>query len=524
MDDDGPVSKLKVAELKSLASKIGLSLTGKEKKIEVIGLIEVAVGDKLKLLQLEELRAIAADFNIKTQDSYQIPDYINAIMSNLSANSVKRIFSKGGTNHGLDELENIGEELVQVEQDIENIVQSLEHVPPPDMADIYLIDQKLADVVKMNIDYSKVASMLDVGRIKFLDRKYIESMTMLTEAVKASEEMVSQYRDITQAFIILSVEKILEECRESKSNDEAAADALITAKRNFFTHGENRAESIRALTEIAQKVYKEELMFLEERLAFVEPMISALKVQGVDVFNAERYLHRAREAFLASELVSVNSYVEKSINTAEESKYQWIQDIRNDIPRVESILKQASELGADISSAEKHLSQAKIAFDNQDYSLCSELKKIAERKAMESQHLQIQKAAKLEREKLGDAEQILATITPLAREAEAYGMNTVEIMGVMQAARNALINNDYVNALTYARDAESRSRPLWTQVKAHRESILASGEPLQQCQTCNSMGLKVFPYGKAVCVNCGMVYDIQVRGPPEQKKGWFKKK
>jgi transcription initiation factor TFIIIB Brf1 subunit/transcription initiation factor TFIIB len=38
------------------------------------------------------------------------------------------------------------------------------------------------------------------------------------------------------------------------------------------------------------------------------------------------------------------------------------------------------------------------------------------------------------------------------------------------------------------------------------------------------MGLKVFPHGKAVCVSCGMVYDIQVRAPEAQKSGWFKKK
>ena len=525
MGDDIPITKLKSAELKVLANDIGLSLTGKEKKNEILESVLSAVEAKLRSLSLEELKVIAPSHAQSVLENSPPEDYVRPVMENLSVSAVKMLFHPDAGSKSISEgLDDIGSELVDVEHDIESVVDGLEHSPAPDMADIYLIDQKLADVVKMNIDYGNMAKMLDVGRIKFLDRKYIESMTMLKEAIKASEDIRTQYRDITQAFIILSAEKILEECRESKSNDEKAADALIVAKRHFFSGTEKRTKSIEALSDVSYKVYKEEVVFLEQRLAQVEPMISALKVQGVDVFNAERYLHRAREAFLAGELVSVNSHLNKSVNTAEESKHQWIQEISNDIPRVESILKQASDLGADIAVSEKHLSQAKIALENQDYSLCSELKKIAERKAIESQHLQIQKAAKLEREKLGDAEKILAAITPLVREAEAYGINSMEISGAINAARNALGNNDYVNALTYARDAESRSKPLWTQVKSFREGILASGEHLQHCQTCNSMSLKVFPNNRAVCASCGMVYDIQVRAPEPKKAGWFKKK
>jgi len=517
MGDEEPVNKLKVAELKALAKDMGLQLTGKEKKNDVLSLIESALDSKLTSMTVDELKNFAASFLITIPD--QASEIISASKPVISETQVRKLF-------GISQevmLASIGDELVEVEKDLERVIQNIEGMPAPDMADIYHIDQKLADVVKMNIDYSNVANMLDVGRIKFLDRKYVESMAMLTEAVKSSEDMINLYNDITLAFIILSAEKILEECRDSKSNDEKAADALIHAKRAFSVRGPNRLDSIRNLSEIARNVHREELVHLEERMAHIDPLINAMRIQGVDIFNAERYLHRAREAFLVGELASVTSYLDKSLNMANESKDIWIQEIKNDIPRVESILKQASELGADISMAEKHLTQAKIAFDNQDYSLCSELKKQAERKAMESQHSQIQKAAKLEREKLGDAEKILGAIVPMIREADAYGINIAEISGSMQAARNALMNNDYVNALTYARDAESRSKSIWSQVKSHRESILSGREPLQQCQTCNAMAIKFFPPAKAVCANCGMVYDIQIREQTEQKKGWFKK-
>lgn len=521
METGKPLSKMKLVELKEQAASLGIAYTGKKKKSELIALIEVEASTKLKLLKTNELKGFANDFDIELGPAKKKGELVEIILHELSSESLLVLFDIRPPETGLEE---IGDELVETEKELENEVQKLEMEPAPDMADIYDIDQKLTDVVKQDIDMTNVSSMLDMGRIKFLDRKYVESMTMLMEAGKACQIFYENYNDVTHAFVILSAEKILEECRQAGSNDEKAADALIHAKRTFSEGGKKRADAIRELVELADTVHREEIIYLESRMAYVEPLINAMRVQGVDVFNAERYLHRAREVFLIGELSNVNEYLDKAQNTAEESKDIWIKEIYNDIPRVKSIINQASDLGADITDAEKHLDQAKVAFENEDYSLCAELKKLAERKAMESQHAQIQKAAQLEREKLGDADKILATVYPLVREAEAYGLNTQQINISLSDAKNALINNDYVNALTFAREAKSQSMSIWTQVKAQRESILSRGQPLKPCQTCNSLGIAILPNGKAVCVNCGMVYDIQVRGAHQRNSGKKKKK
>ncbi len=521
MGTGSPLSKLKVVDLKELATNLNLSLTGKEKKPELITLIEEAAGSKLKSLKVGELKAFARDFEIQLGEAKKKNELVDIIQHDLTNESVTVLFDAPQPEINLEE---IGEELVEVEKDLEEVVHKLEVSSTPDMADIYDIDQKLTDVVKQDMDFTNVASMLDVGRIKFLDRKYVESMTMLMEATKTCQIFYENYKDVTHAFAILSAEKILEECRQAELNDENAADSLIHAKRTFPEGGKKRDEAIQALVELANAVHRDEIIYLENRLAQVEPLINAMRVQGVDVFNAERYLHRAREAFLIGELSNVNDHLEKAQYTAEESKDVWINEIYNDIPKVESIIKQASDLGADTTGAEKHLEQSKVAFENEDYSLCAELKKLAERKAMESQHSQIQKAAQLEREKFGDAEKILATLSSLIREAEVYGINTKEINISMTNARNALINNDYVNALTYAREAESQSKTIWTQIRAQREAIQSSGRILKPCQTCNSPGITVLQNGKAVCVNCGMVYDVQVKNAQSVKKKKKKKK
>jgi hypothetical protein len=510
MGTDIAVCRMKVADLKALAEDMGIALTGKEKKVDILASMEAAARERLLSIPADEALAFARRFDIAAAAQAELPALMPKIMASVTESAVRSLF---GARCEAD-LESIGEELVSVESDLESVIKHVEATHSPDMADIYAIDQRLADVVKMNIDYTAMASMLDVGRIKFLDRKYVESMGMLGEAMRSSEDIFQLYGDITAAFIVLSAEKILEECRDSKSNDESAADRLIHAKRAFASRGPGRADAISRLTEVATRVHREEVAFLESRIAAAEQSLNSKKIQGVDIFNAERYLHRAREAYLLGDLGSVSAYLDKSMLIAEESERSWVQDIQNDLPRVESIIKQASDLGADVSGAEKHLSQAKASFDEGNYSLCAELKKIAERKAIETQHEQIQKAAKMEREKLAEAEKILASIIPLVREAEVYGINLSDMSGAMRSARDALMVNDYVNALTFARDAESRSRAVWSQVKANREAIMASGEQLQPCQQCRSNGVKVFAgIFKAVCANCGWVYDLQ---PPQQ--------
>ena len=57
MGTGNPLSKMKVADLKTLATNLNLSLTGKEKKAELIALIEEAASTKLKSLKVGELKA-----------------------------------------------------------------------------------------------------------------------------------------------------------------------------------------------------------------------------------------------------------------------------------------------------------------------------------------------------------------------------------------------------------------------------------------------------------------------------------
>jgi hypothetical protein len=506
------INKMKIAELRKLAKDLNIESSGNKKADYLTALYE-AVERRIEPCTVSDLKSLAKELSINLRGKKKKKDVIEAIYLSITPKTIGTLL---GAVPSEESLEDIGEELVEIEKDVEVVIDAVEKIPSADMADIYVIDKKLADIINLNVDYSNVGSLLDVGRVKFMDKRYVESISMLHEATKASKDFYDEYQDVTYAFMILAAEKVLEECREAKSNDEKAADALIDAKRAFSERGPHRAEATKLLNDIAVKVYKEELELLEDLMNKRESMIKAMKIQGVDIFNAERYLHRAREVFLVGELRECTTYLEKSENIASESKDSWIKEIEEDVPRVEGIIKQATEFGAETSEAEKHLNHAKTALDNEDYSLCSELTKLAERKAMEGQQGQIQKAALLEQEKLGDAQKILATISPLVQEAKLYSLDVREVDNSVNSSMAALQNNDYVNALTYARQAENQAKYLKTKVEAEREKILASEDDLKTCSICIATAVKVFDNGWARCMSCGQTFEV--KGDKKKKK------
>ncbi len=502
-----------IAQLRGLVKDFGIEVKGGKKKGDFLDALDEAVQSKLGSMNVSELKSLAKQLSLDISGKRKKPVLIELLLSSLTSDSLMELFIPA-EEHSLEE---IGEELVDIEKDVEAVVKSIEDLHTPEMSDLYEVDRKLEDMAKQSLDYTVVSDMLDMGRVKYMDGKYIEGISMLAEASKTSKEFFDNYQDITYAFLMLASEKILEECRDAESNDEVAADLLIDAKRAFSSGGTRREEATETLIERANKVYREELELLEREMDQREGMIKALKIQGVDVFNAERYLHRAREAFLAGELASSMSYLEKALNHANDSKDGWIEEIRQSVPRVEAIIQQASDLGADTSDAEKSLNQAKVALQNDDYSLCSELTKLAERKAMESQQGQIQKAAQLEREKLGDAGEIIAIVAPLVQEAQLYDLDVQQISWSLQEAKDALKNNDYVDSLSYARQAESQSKHLTSQLEAERERVMAAGGEFKPCQLCNAEAVKIFDSGWARCMSCGQMFEVKV---PGKKKKW----
>lgn len=411
------------------------------------------------------------------------------------------------------EPENTGisgaEELADIGRELENSVDELEKMPSAENADIQYIDEMLDNNTQLSVDYSPVGLKLDLGRVKYHDKRFMDALNELAVARENYEIFHANLTESLHSFIILAAEHVFDDCVDAQCNDEKAAAVLLEAKRAFLDKGARRREAVDRLIEVTNEIYKEQIAYIRDRMQELEASINTMKIQGVDVFNSERYIHRSKEAFSNGELSLTGEYLDKAKTLAEESRSDWIRRIEENLPRVKQVIQMANDLGADVSEAEKFLGQATMSLENKDYALCAELTKVCERKAMESQQSQIQKAAQLERRQLAEAQEILTQIEPALQEARLYGMDTRRVNDTIHNARIALQSNDYVNAKIYARDAENLMRTLAPQLEAERARLLKSSNDLTVCHNCGHPTVKSFNNGWARCLTCGMMSETK---------------
>ncbi len=501
------LNKLKISELKSILSRSHIAYPDKMKKAEIIDFISSTVEDRLSNLKVGELKQLSTDLSIDIRGQKKKDGIITQIMLELEPDRLPLLFSNIE-----DDLVRIGSDIVDIGKDIEETIGLIQRMPVS--GDIDEIDKVLFDLSNADVDISSLLKKFDMGRVMFKDRKFIDTIDELTETNDICTAIFSDFEDILYAHLILACENLIEKCNEIPSSEKRDTKILVDAKRGFKAGGSSRENSVRALIIYATGLYHSEINKIRESIVEIDSFITTMKLQGVDVFNAERYLNRARDSLNEVDFVNAIEYLDKSKNSANESQESWKSQIIDDVPRVERVISAANELGADVIEADKMLNQAKIALDNEDFALCAELTKISERKAMEIQQSQIQKAAQLERRQLGEVRDSLASMEPIIQEAFIYGIDIGEINKAIQNTKNSLVNNDYVNGKISVREAGNLVKLIWPRIEDFRKNIVSEGSEFHNCPSCGKTMIKVFDNHWARCMSCGLIWPP----PPESKK------
>ncbi len=499
------LNKRKVAELKSLLSDSHIEHQSKLKKFELINLINDRVENRMVEMDVPGLGQLSGALGIDAHDESSKDEIISSIMMQIEPEQIPSLF-----NNTEEELVKIGEDLVDIGRDIEETIGIIQAMPASGNTDE--IDKLLNEKIISDFKIEPIIKRFDLGRMKFRERQFIDSINDLVDVRDLSIIEFSNLECIIYAHLILACENLIQKCDDVM--DIKDGNVLLDAKRAFNAGGKERQDAVNALVEYSKTLYYDEIKKIREAISEKDSLITTMKLQGVDVFNAERYLNRARDSLRDIDFTMSISYLDKAENSAKESLAAWKEQIINDVPRVGQIISAADELGAAVVDAEKMLVQAKLALENEDYSLCSELTKIAERKAMEIQQTQIQKAAQLERRQLSEVRSTLDSLEPIIREAFIYGVDIGEVNNAIQRSKAALNNNDYVNAKLYVREAENHVKLIMPHLENIRNNIVKSSTDLHQCSNCGQQKIKVFDNNWARCMSCGLIWPP----PPDTKK------
>jgi len=292
--------------------------------------------------------------------------------------------------------------------------------------------------------------------------------------------------------------------------DEAAG-LLKQVKEAFRTNAlPAKPELLARLEEVSRNLYSQEIQRARDEIHRVQEAIAHVADTGANVGPPDDALNRARDALRRNDHLLAIQRAAEADRIAQETLEKRIREIEGSIPATAAMINEARNVGADVVEAERWLEKARLAVSEKEFVLAAELVKRAERGAMQSQHLQIEKAMELRRRQVEKAQQIVADVEPLVDEAEDFDLDVMEARTLLRQARDVLAKGDYVNGTVFAKNAADVVRRLEPKLIEERERRGIKKPESGTCRACGSDRLEFMDDGWGKCANCGRTFRWRV--------------
>ena len=224
---------------------------------------------------------------------------------------------------------------------------------------------------------------------------------------------------------------------------------------------------------------------------------------GAAVGAAEDAWTAGEQSLQEGDLESAEASAARAAQRATEARERRIREIESSLAGVADHIRQARDVGANVGPATALLEEAREAFTAEEHPRADDFVKRAERAAMEAQRAQIERAIQLREAQVERTEALIASCEPLLQEAEAYGMRVAEVRTLLRQARDVLAKGDYLEGITFARNAQEAAYRLEAQVSEERARRGIKRPVPGVCGACGSDALLFYDDGWGRCSKCG---------------------
>ena len=434
--------------------------------------------------------------------------------------------AEGAFREFFGSVEQKGEiELEAIGRDIEQAVKEAECsdlLRPEEMEEIRrLLEQHKT----LAVNFREPEQLMGRAMQSLGSRDLEDALRSAQNSMALAQQASDNFRRFSTATLLSAADALMTSTHLAESNDHEAKRAFSYAL-SAYRDGLPMDSALAPLVDKCVQIFKDELVALNEVYQTKKILISNFRNQGVDTFNAERYMRRVEDALAVRNHAEAWDYLERAEKSVVESRNAWMTQIQGEVPMAENVIQEARHLGADTAEAERLIAQARVAMDAHDYALCAELTKRSTRKAMEAQQQQVERAGDLQRRQLQKADSSLQAAYPLKQEARAYALDVALMDQMAQSLRSSLQAGDYVNATSYAKDLDESCRLLRPKVEAERERVAHLQTPLGgPCPGCKQNTVRFLETGYGRCLSCGYIFTYQipsVAGHDKKKWGLFR--
>jgi len=241
------------------------------------------------------------------------------------------------------------------------------------------VDPALKQALSLEVDFDHCEDLLDQARMRFEEKNFEGALSAAVEARESAEKCRKEMENSTLAYAILSAQHLVEECGKAGRDVEKAADILRMAKR----------------------------LFREGDTGEMNGQLKELEAVSRSLFSAE------------------------------------VQRARDEIHRTQEVMRDISNLGADVRKAEEMLSEARDALKRSEY-----------KRSLEHSARAIEMAETAKQERLRNIEEAIPGTVLIIEEAKHVGADISEAERLVSKAKTAFASKEYLLASELVKRAE----------------------------------------------------------------------
>ncbi|UCD93063.1 MAG: hypothetical protein JSV43_03915 [Methanobacteriota archaeon] len=470
---------------------------------------EEDIREVLTNFKVSELKKMAKKYEIDISGCRKKSDYLDILSKK---ENIQLLLEEVGFRAKEKDLERIKGELIDVGVEIEETMEEIEALPSmkDEAADKMLIEARTIDV-----DFDDIEDMLDYARMRYEEENFDKSVELSEEAILKARSKYEDLMRLALAYHIMSNEKLIEGLSGSGRDFSKAVAILLQSKEAYKSgHLDEDLRLMEDLSTTIKDLYSEDAKKIRDTLYIMEGFVAEIANLGADLTVARDLLQRAREANRRHDSYEAARLMKRAKAVATKSKQLRIEEIRQMIPKTQNLIEEAQHLGADVGDAEKMLMQAQIALDNEDYILCAELAGRAKARAGEVQHYQIQKAMDIREKQTDDAKLRVERMANVLTEADMYGLDIAKARRLLYVARETIKEQDFYRMTKYVTSAQDAVDELMPRIKIERRRRGIEMPKAGLCGNCSSRDLDFSEDGYGQCMNCGKAFTWVV--PPER--------
>ncbi|MFW6064533.1 MAG: hypothetical protein ACOC8Y_03045, partial [Candidatus Natronoplasma sp.] len=318
--------------------------------------------------------------------------------------------------------------------------------------------EKLLQEAGEDIDLDSLQEKIDESRSLIQDGKLKEGFEKVFELEDESDEIIN--KSLNEE--LEKLKSIIEMLNESADSKEKAGEFISKAEYSLEAEDYRRTFS---LLEDTKETFGDEVKSgLNERLETLKGRKNQLKEHGVDIKDAERYLKDVSSKIDDGEYLEAVDLIE--ISRDEINPLYGEEILRDKFNKLTYEIKEAQDIGADTGSVEK---------------IREEAEKLKEENNIEEAESRLEDA--FEQIEEAKFDKVLNTIAESREDfikAKEMGANIEKPMELLKKARNSLKNDEYKEALEWARKGREEVQGLTKELEKAKKDIADKGEELSR--------------------------------------------